>query len=193
MTLLDDPPEPDALERIVRLRRRARDLALASLLLAAFGATVVATGNGKVGVAALVAAAAGVGLAGLVRSERRHELSRLVAAERTASEEVRAFAAQLVSSARRRRLAEGLKRAAAAGRPGLQEFTHVRPDRAHALHDELLELAAAFADPARKVRPASAALCLRLLSEPVASPLYNPQLPEEELERTLRAIRAGID
>ncbi len=178
--------------RAAWLRRRARDLVGASALFAAAGIALAAGGHAQDAAAALAAAAAGAAAVGLLRSERRRELSLLVAAGRSDSPEARAFAAQLLSPARRRRLAAGLRRAARAGEPGLHELTHIRPERAYALHGELVELAAAFADESRAVRPESAALCRRLLCEPTLSPLYNASLPFEELERTLDEIRAGI-
>jgi len=179
--------------RAAWLRRRARDLTAASALLAVVGVTLAATGRAQAAVAALVGASVGMVAAGLVRSERRRELAQLVAAGLVDAPDARAFAADIVSPARRRRLAKGLRRAARAGEPGLQELTHVRPERAYALHDELLELAAAFADTSRSVRPESAALCRRLLCEPIESPLYNAALPFEELEHALARIRVGID
>jgi len=193
MALLDDSLSAvDALERVARLRRRARDVALAASLLAAAGATAASLGHGEIGFAALVGAAVGFGAAGLARAERRTVLTRLVAAGIDGAE-VRPFAAELVSPSLRRRLARGLEVAAAAGRPGLHEYTHVRPERAGAVRDDLLELAAAFRNPARPVTPASAALCRRLICEASVSPLYNPALPDQELTRTLRAIGAGFD
>jgi hypothetical protein len=178
--------------RAARLRRRSRDLLIASGLLAAVGVALAAGGHAQDAIAVLAATLAGAAAAGLLRSERRRELSLLVAAGRGDAPEARAFAAELLSPARRRRLAEGLRRAARAGEPGLHELTHVRPERAYALHDELVELAAALADESRELRPESAALCRRLLCEPTRSPLYNASLPFEELERTLLEIRAGI-
>jgi hypothetical protein len=180
------------MSRAARLRRRVRDLAVASALLTAVGVALAASGHSQAAIAALAAATAGGAAIGFVGSERRRELSRLVAAGQVDEPEVQAFAEQLVSPSRRRRLAEGLRRAARAGQPGLQELTHVRPERAHALHAQLLELAAAFADQSRPIQPESAALCRRLLCEPIVSPLYNAKLPLDELERTLAEIRAGV-
>jgi hypothetical protein len=180
------------IERAARLGGRIRELLTASALLAAPGVALAATGHANAAAAVLAGALAGVSGAAIARSERRRELFRLVAAGRTAEPEVCAFANELVGPTRRRRLAEGLRRAARAGEPGLQELTHIRPERAHALHAQLLELAAAFADQSRALRPESAALCRRLLCEPMVSPLYNTKLPLEELERALEQIRSGI-
>lgn len=42
------------------------------------------------------------------------------------------------------------------------------------------------------IDPVSAVACVRLLTEAVESPLYNPRLPPEDLLVALRRIRAGI-
>jgi hypothetical protein len=53
-------------------------------------------------------------------------------------------------------------------------------------------LARELASPATRVEPAVAVACRRLLTRPVESPLYNPNLPEEDLRAVLLRIRAGI-
>ncbi|MGZ4171434.1 MAG: hypothetical protein ACXVSE_09775 [Solirubrobacteraceae bacterium] len=58
---------------------------------------------------------------------------------------------------------------------------------------QLLEtLARELASPAARVEPAVAVACRRLLTRPVESPLYNPNLPAEDLRALLLRIRAGI-
>jgi hypothetical protein len=195
MTLLDDQLGPgEALEQVARLARRVRDLWLASAAVGATGAALVALGHGELGFAGLVAGCIGAGGSALLRSERRTLLTRLVAQGSGGDRpEVRAFAAELVSPPRRRRLAQGLQLAAGAGLPGPHEYTYVRPERAQSVRDDLLRLAAAFADQSRPVTAASAALCRRLLCEAIASPLYNPAVPDGELARTLRVIGSGFD
>jgi hypothetical protein len=42
------------------------------------------------------------------------------------------------------------------------------------------------------VQPATAVACRRLVTHPVQSPLYNPNLPEEDLAALLLRIRSGI-
>ena len=39
----------------------------------------------------------------------------------------------------------------------------------------------------------AAALCVRMLREPVTSPLYNSRLPEEQLDRLLTTIERGVE
>lgn len=184
--------ETGNIERAARLAGRTRELLAAAALLFAPGIVLAATSHPNAAAAALAAALAGTAGAALARAERRRELFRLVAAGRTNDPAVRAFAHELLKPSWRRRLAQGLRRAARAGEPGLQELTHIRPERASVLHTQLLELAAAIADQTRTLRPESAALCRRLLCEPLVSPLYNASLPLEELERALHEIRAGV-
>ena|SRR2546425_12094722 len=195
MALLGDTVELDeSLERLRLLRRRCRDFVVAALLLTAGGITLVALGRADLGSAALIAASAGLGISGLAASERANVLTRLVASDLGRGiPEVSAFAHALTSPSRRRRLARGLELALRAGRPGLHEFTHMRPDRAHGASFQLAELATAFRDPSRRVSPASAALCRRLLCEAAVSPLYNTALPEQELARALEAIASGFE
>ena len=57
---------------------------------------------------------------------------------------------------------------------------------------QLETLASELASPAARVEPATAVACRRLLTRPVESPLYNPNLPEEDLRALLLRIRAGI-
>jgi hypothetical protein len=195
MALLGDTVELDgSLERLRLLRRRCRDFAGAAALLGGGGITLVALGRADLGAAALIAAAAGLGFSGLATSERANLLTRLVASDLGRGiPEVSAFAHTLTTPRRRRRLARGLELAVGAGRPGLHDFTHIRPDRAHPVRPQIADLAAAFRDPSWRVSPASAALCRRLLCEAAVSPLYNPALPEHELVHALEAIASGFE
>jgi hypothetical protein len=183
-----------ALERLPGLARRRRQAAAAAALVAVGGAAGLGTGRSALGAALLVAAAFGVAYERLVEHERVAVLTRVVASGFVdATPETERFGQDLVSVARRRRLAEGLNRAAAAGRPGLHEFAFVRPERAREVRRRLERLAERFRDPAEPVSPRSAALCRRLLCEPPASPLYNDALPAAQLERALDLMEAGFD
>ena len=53
-------------------------------------------------------------------------------------------------------------------------------------------LANDLASPIAQIRPSSAAACLRLLTHASESPLYNPDVPAEELPAAIRRIRLGI-
>jgi len=183
-----------AVERLPGLTRRRRQVAGAAVLAAGGGAAFLGVGRSALGVSLFVAAAFGVAYAWLLGHERESVLTRVVASGFVdATPEAVRFGWQLVSPARRRRLANGLAVAAAAGRPGLHEFAFVQSERAHAVRSRLERLAERFRDPAEQVSPRSAALCRLLLCEPPISPLYNPALPPAQLERTLDLIAAGFD
>lgn len=64
--------------------------------------------------------------------------------------------------------------------------------RAATCAQQLEMLARELASPAARFEPATAVACRRLLTRPVESPLYNPNLPEEDLRALLLRIRAGI-
>ena len=50
-----------------------------------------------------------------------------------------------------------------------------------------------IAAPSARVEPATVVACRRLLTRPVQSPLYNPNLPDEDLAALVFRIRAGIN
>jgi hypothetical protein len=64
--------------------------------------------------------------------------------------------------------------------------------RASRYAPQLETLARELASPATQVQPPMAVACRRLITRPVESPLYNPNLPEEDLRALLLRIRAGI-
>jgi hypothetical protein len=68
----------------------------------------------------------------------------------------------------------------------------VAPGRVALFAPRLLALADAIGDERISVTPPAVALCRRLLSDGAGSPLYNPHLPERELDRVLKAVKAGI-
>ena len=64
--------------------------------------------------------------------------------------------------------------------------------RARRFAPELDAIARDLAAPSSHVPPPIAVACRRLVTRPVRSPLYNPNLPEEDLTALLLRIRAGI-
>src|ERR1700677_2796313 len=98
---------------------------------------------------------------------------------------------RLVSSRNRRRLAEGLRRTAAAEQPPRRfDCCPVLTDRVAGVRYELLLLADTLehcTDP----DPASVALISELLTSG-CSPLYNANVPVAELDATLARARAQI-
>jgi hypothetical protein len=183
-----------AMARLETLRRRGRDLLAGAVLLGGAGAVLAARGDTQLAFSVGFGAALGCALAYLARAERSHLLTGLVAqGDAPLVTEAEAFARKLAAPGMRLRLARGLERAASAGRPGIHEYTWVRPERVFDVREELLRLAAGLRDLAVPVAPVSVALCRRLLCEAAVSPLYNPKIPEAELALTLRAIAAGLD
>jgi hypothetical protein len=64
--------------------------------------------------------------------------------------------------------------------------------RASSYAQHLEALAQELASPTMRIEPAMAVACRRLITRPVESPLYNPNLPEEDLRALLIRIRGGI-
>jgi hypothetical protein len=191
-----DLPQLDleqALDRLRELRARARHLAALTLGLALAGAALVAAGSGSVGVPLLIGAAGALGLLGLCRSDRTRLLVALVAqGDAWALEGVRDAAERLCTRRELRRLARGLRAAAAAGRTGAQISIMVDPARAGDVRDRLLALAERLSDPVVKVSAPAAAICRRLLCDAQHSPLYNPHVPERDLGRVLDLLERDL-
>jgi hypothetical protein len=103
--------------------------------------------------------------------------------------EVASFGAKLATPGRRRRLAASIHSLVHEKDHAMQ--LHL-PGRAMRFADELDELARQLAAPSSQVPPTIAVECRRLVTRPVQSPLYNPNLPEEDLTALLLRIRAGI-
>ena len=66
------------------------------------------------------------------------------------------------------------------------------PDRVSRHSREILGVAYLLAHESVKVHPASIALLNRLLSSPLRSPLFNPQVPEAHVRMALQRVRGGI-
>jgi hypothetical protein len=182
-----------ALRRLRELRGRGRHLAALTLALAVAGALLVVVVSGSVGVPLLIGAAGALGLLGLCRSDRTRLLVTLVAqGDAWALEGVRDAAERLCSPRELRRLARGLRDAAAAGRTGAQVSLMVNPARAGDAAERLLALAERLSDPLVKVSAPAAAICRRLLCDAQHSPLYNPHVPERELGRVLDLLERDL-
>jgi hypothetical protein len=191
-----DLPQLDlaqALHRLGELRARGRHLVALTLGLALGGAALIAAVSGRAGVPLLIGAAGALGLLGLCRSDRSRLLVALVAqGDAWALDGVRDAAERLCSPRERRRLARGLRDAAAAGMTGAQLSMMVDPARAGDVRDRLLSLAERLSDPLVKVSAPAAAICRRLLCDPQHSPLYNPHVPERDLARVLDLLERDL-
>lgn len=195
MSLLDQPPLDlaEARARLAELRGLIRRRGAIGTALALAGVALVALGDERLGVPLLIGAGAAALLVALGRDDRRRMLVRLVAQDDAWSiEEVRRTGARLVSPPERRRLAGGLRRAAEAAVPRHAEFSLVDPFRATDFGERLFRLAAAVDDDDVPLGAAGAALCRRLLSEGRLSPLYNPNLAESDLDRTIARIERAV-
>jgi hypothetical protein len=177
--------------RLASRRRRQREFLCIAAGLTAIGALLAVAGRMGQGWPLLIGAAAAAVGAAWVRSERRMLLTRLVAqGDALSLPDVRAYADRLL--ARRLVIASGLRHVVTCCAPGSGELVLVQPERVDAHSERLERLADAFADPDVPIVPASAALCVRMLREPASSPLYNPHVPESELDRLLTAIERGV-
>ena len=198
-TLLDNAPQSlsAASERLAALRVRMIQM------LEWFVALVVLAGVLLLTESVALAGAVGAGavtaliICGLALDERRRLLVSLVAmGDATSIPEVAALAERLAHDpAERRRVAASLRTAAGAGRAGgigSRAPMIVAPGRVAMYAPRLLAVADAIGDERISVSPPAVALCRRLLTDGVGSPLYNPNLSERELERVLAAVEAGI-
>jgi hypothetical protein len=148
---------------------------------------------GSVGAGAVAALV----ICGLAVDERRRLLLSLVAlGDANSIPEVAALAERLAHDpAERRRVAASLRTAARASRPGVAGYRApmvVAPGRIALYAPRLLALADAIGDQRVSVSPPAVALCRRLLTDGVGSPLYNANLPERELDRVLALVEAGV-
>jgi hypothetical protein len=99
------------------------------------------------------------------------------------------FGARVCALPERRRLAAFIQAVVHERGHPLELHLVTRAGRCAQLLDAL---ARELASPGARVEPAVAVACRRLLTRPVESPLYNPNLPEEDLRALLLRIRAGI-
>jgi hypothetical protein len=104
-------------------------------------------------------------------------------------DEVRRHGDALVCPIERQRLAAWLREVVReAPMPGSWYLA----DRVSRHAGQLEALAAEITSPTARVRPSSAAACLRLLTHAADSPIYNYSVPAEELPATIERIRRGI-
>jgi hypothetical protein len=198
-TLLDNASQSlsAASARLAALRHRM--LQMVEWFAALVVLSVVLLLTESVALAASVGAGAITALAicGLAVDERRRLLLSLVAmGDANSIPEVAALAERLAHDpAERRRVAASLRTAAGSDRTngvGSRAPMVVAPGRIAHYAPRLLALADAIGDVRVSVSPSAVALCRRMLTDGAGSPLYNPNLPERELDRVLAAVEAGI-
>jgi hypothetical protein len=137
-----------------------------------------------------VGAALQVSVAVLLWLSRRERIERLALDPSAyAIPEVARFGDRVCALRERRRLAAFIEAVVSERGSPLELHLVARVAR---YAQQLETLARELASPAAHFEPAMAVACRRLLTRPVESPLYNPNLPEEDLRALLLRIRAGI-
>lgn len=196
-TLLDNNPESlaAASERLASKRRRIAELLEWCAALLVLGIVFWLAGYRHLAFGVGAGAVAALAMCALTFDDRRRLLVSLVAqGDANSIPEVRELAQRLAHDPdERRRIASSLRTAVRAATTSRRAPMIVATGRVNSFAPRLLALADAIGDERRAVSPPAVALCRRLLTDGAGSPLYNPQLPEGELERVLAAVEAGIE
>jgi hypothetical protein len=100
--------------------------------------------------------------------------------------EVRERAVRETTMDRRRAFASAL-------RYWLDDSAGAGDPRVVVLADDVRSLARELDDDALALEPEAGVNCMRLVTDPVSSPLLNTDLPEDELRSRILQIRAGFD
>jgi hypothetical protein len=175
----------DGAERLRALRHEEwADLALAATAVAA---AIAATRTRPEFALPLFIGGISVGACGVRALWRRWDLVARLAGERDAHviPEVLAYARRHATMDSRRCLATSI-------RSRLPRTGFDVDERLAAVADELKALAAELENEALDLDPAAAVACMRLLSDPIDSPLLNLRLPPENLRSRVCQIRAGF-
>jgi hypothetical protein len=154
---------------------------------AALAASIVATQLQPALAAPLFIGGLVVGALGARATWRRWDLLERLSGDRDAHviADVRAFASREATMDRRRSFAALI-------RANLRAATMESDARVLAVADELEALAAELEDAQFALDPVAAVACMRLLSDPIASPLLNTSLSREELRSCICRVRAGL-
>jgi hypothetical protein len=172
-------------ERRLRIRHEVIAAAIAAIL-----APAVASFSVRLAVGLAVGAFVGGVIAALTWARRRELLESLALdPEAYSIPEVASLGSRVVAIGQREQLASWIRSLIRGNEQWLE--LHL-PERTRTHAPELEAVAREISLPAAQVHPASAMACRRLLTHPVQSPLYNPNLPDEDLTAVLLRIRAGI-
>jgi hypothetical protein len=175
----------DASTRLRRLRREEQeDLALAA---AAIALALVATQVHGALALPLFLGGVFVGALGVRAMWRHWDLLEHLAGERDAYsiDEVRAYASREATMSRRRNYAAII-------RGTLTHSGGAADERLVVVADDLEALALELLDDELALDPACAVYCMRLVTDPEASPLLNPGISREELRSRITRIRSGF-
>jgi hypothetical protein len=174
---------------VERSRYRARRCVITAGVVAAIAVAALPMSTGFA-IALGVGVALEISVAVLLWLSRRERIERLALDPSAyAIPEVARFGARVCALRERRRLAAFIDAVVNERGSPLELHLVVRVGR---YAQQLETLARELASPAAHFEPAIAVACRRLLTRPVESPLYNPNLPEEDLRALLLRIRAGI-
>jgi hypothetical protein len=178
-----------------RLARRVREGALATCLTGALAVTAVLLGHRALALALAAGAVAGACVGLFARSDRQALLRRL-AGQRSAYDipEVARAAAQHATLRARRQLAGELTALVlqAHGLELREPLAPALPERVTGHAGELLAVAFLLARADVDLHPSSVVLVERLLFAPLRSPLYNPQVADDDLRIALQRVRASV-
>lgn len=178
-----------AADRLAEKRLRTRNEIIAAVL-AAILAVAFASFSIRLAVGCALGAFVGGVIAALSWTNRRELLESLALEPAAYSiEEVATLGSRVAAIDQRQQLAAWIRSLICGNGQWLE--LHLR-ERTRTHTPELEAVAREISLPAAQVHPASAMACRRLLTRPVQSPLYNPNLPEEDLTAALLRIRAGI-
>jgi hypothetical protein len=175
---------------VLERRRRRSVHAIVIALAVAATAVLVSLVSIRGAVALATGAAAEAVFAGGAWISRRELIERLALDPSAyAIREVARFGKRIAAADEREQLAARIR--TLVHQPEQPQSFHL-PGRVRAYARELEAVARELAAPAASVQPAAAVACRRLLTRPVQSPLYNPNLADEDLASLLLRIRAGI-
>jgi hypothetical protein len=175
----------EASGRLRQFRREIRDSALLAAVTALF-ASGLAPVSTRLAVALAVAAVVEATMLG-VRLLRRRLLLEHLALVPAAYEipEVAGYGRKVAGRRERERTAEALRRMIVGG-PGRPVLW--LPERVSALESELRAVSDALRAADSSVQPPAVIACRQLVTNPVRSGLYNPNLPIEEVRARLQGI-----
>jgi hypothetical protein len=178
-----------AAERLegIRQRRRGR---LAAAAFAAAAAAVALTQSTTLAISLGVGVAVMALLAFNDTCRRRELLARLALNPNAyVMPDVQRYGDSLVAQRGRERLAAALERVLShAGTPA----SYCIGERVNKFRAEIEALAASLRAPKTRIEPTSVALCWRLLTRAAESPLYNGNIPADDLGFQVQRILAGI-
>jgi hypothetical protein len=177
------------------LVERRRDSAEIGIVLVIGAALLAALGATRAAAPVLIGAAAGWFVC-LCAHERRHTIIRLLVRQRSAYvlPEVARAGARLVTPEMRTAMAASLARLVLdPATMAMPAWPYILTRRIEPQAKQLLAISDLLVRESAVVHPSTMALLQRLLDQPTASPLYNPDVPEAHLAVLLGRVRAAID